>query len=111
MLQVYDHDSPSPDPTHFHCAGAHLDAHADSLVRSVTSSSTLAYASKVPANDPPVCCLPGPMLKLAVHSIAPTEAALVQLCCTANGQQNLTPTLLSERVKCAEAALKVILLI
>ncbi len=51
------------------------------------------------------------MLKLAVHNVAPAEAALVQLCCKTPGQQTLTTTLLSEMVECAEAALKVILLI
>jgi len=48
------------------------------------------------------------MLRCALHSVAPTEAALVQLCCKAPGQQTSTTTLLFERVECAEAALKVI---
>ena len=51
------------------------------------------------------------MLRCALHSVAPTEAALVQLCCKAPEQQTSTTTLLFERVECAEAALKVILLI
>lgn len=51
------------------------------------------------------------MLKLAVHNVAPTEVALVQLCCKTPGQQTLTTTLLSEMVDCAKAALEVILLI
>ena len=51
------------------------------------------------------------MLKLAVHNVAPTKSALVQLCCNTPGQQTLTTLSLSEMVECAEAASEVILLI
>ncbi len=50
MIMILLHQTPRK----FYCAVADLDAHADILICSIASSSMLAIASKVQANDAPV---------------------------------------------------------